>query len=999
MSTSKPVELAWLSAPRPGLIEGLISSGLVPKNQAYITQEHAISNLKTPQKEQNHEKRYKIPPRQIKTAQTHKREPQEKVIHDTENEISTSRSQNPAKIKSLLPQTRPQTGLGISSRATFQVENPLPPITDLISTQRKVPSTREIEALVNQYHNLVSIVEIDQTLSPKDQAQQIIDSSQNVFLVWNKAISLIRSFSEEHAMLFVEIKKFFQSRLQYLPGLFDHYEKLINEITEKEQEKSKLNESLNKLLSDAESALKQQTAYNMRISEELEVRNTQVADLKSALESAEFNRDAAVSDQNTMLIRMQRNEEAKNNAKQLLADAHMKIEDLESLLAVANNKINALEKSGDDIRPKFAELEHENEDLKKELEKLRAEIQKYLIEPKYVDFGALTDPVESEGTKRRKKGKRDHNKILASSLNFNTSSTSFMKGSKISITESPQSTIFDQTESLKSQKKGKSKKSASIRSQLSFKKVFVPDNASIITNFEGPEEEEEKSENLIIPEVQTNISDNSSILEEPVPETKSETDVKKDLKNGLPADYTIDNDQPLDASTMLNYVNRLLPLPLGTSLYAVPDFSSQETKTVMEPKPFFWVARHIITFFQTMTNTDNGTSLDNDCRSIVKQQIMEKGGTPYVGKKIFNELMSSTQFYMHSSPLVQFFLKFMNNELNIIDLIFFKILFNTCFVFIYPNISNLDITVNNTQFLIHIKLAHRIREAFFPHIEFTAADEKHLLDQSKSSPCPELVDFWAFSQQMIMFFRQTHTRFHRQVSALLALVGWSGIDKMNQAIFNQFFTIIQPNISDDELANLWKRYSLEQLKREAQGSINQSRLGLGGGGSSAMFSMSHEDLTNEQEQTKMGFIQFCSDWPEISSNLLKLYYNENLESQLTNLPQPMLMLIKYMRSRFTHFLRDINKKLPPENRAIVEKARNAFRNALVRCDIGDAISCYRRYLQLLDLKLVEQRPYIQLMQNVSESEIKALRDMLLSRENLVCSEIGLAVDPIKEGEK
>lgn len=1007
MSAPKPVELAWLAAPRPGLMEGLITSGLVPKNQQFVTPEKPNQNLKSPKREEHHEKTTKLAGRQISTAQTKRRESTLQIKHEP-NEITTSRSQNPAKVKSLFTSIRPQTGLGVSSRIKPDSENPLPPITDLISTQRKVPASREIQSLSNQYHQLIDGIQLNIELPPADQANQILETSQNVFLIWNKANSLIRSYSEEHTVLFVKIKKFFQSRLELIPQLFEHYEKRFVELSDLESKTRKENEELTRALKEAERSLEQNTAFNMRLSEELEGRNTQVADLKSALETAEYNRDAAISDNNTMAVRMQKNEEQKNQAKQLLADAHMKIDELEGLLEMANDKIKVLEKSGDELLPRFAELERENEKIKKENESLKSDVKQYLVEPQYVDFNQITDMPEENTNRRRKKGKKDpHKMTMTSSSNFKLNASAMsMQQSSTNLTDT-QTSIFDQTESLKQKnKKPRPKSPLKSGTQNYFRKGLgddIPDDASTITNFEGStkldDDVEEKSE-----QENTNLLDEASSILEKTEQTarsehKSEGEPAKPPKTQLPADYTIDNDQPLDTTTMINYVNRLLPLPLGTSLYSVPDLNQPETKGISEPKPFFWVARHIISFFQTMTNTDNAGSLDTDCKSIVRQQIIEKGGTPYVGKKIFQELMSSTQFYMHSSPLVQFFLKFINNELNIIDLIFFKILFNASFTFIYPSISNLDLTSDSTQFLIHLKMARRLQQAFFPHLDQSAIDERHLREATTKSPCVDLVDFWAFAQQMIMFFRQTHTRFHRQVSALLSLVGWTGINTMTQAVFSQFFTIIQPNITDEELENLWKRYSLEQLEREAQGTVNNSMIGLGRN-SSSYFSLGEggggDDVFNEQEQTKIGFIQFCSDWPEISSNILKLFYNENLESQLTNLPQPLLMLIKYMRSRFTHFLRDINKKLPPENRAIGEKPRTAFRNALVRCDIGDAISCYRRYLQVLDLKLVEQRPYIQLMQNVSENEIKAVRDMLFSRENLVCTEIGLAVDPIED---
>ena len=129
----------------------------------------------------------------------------------------------------------------------------------------------------------------------------------------------------------------------------------------------------------------------------------------------------------------------------------------------------------------------------------------------------------------------------------------------------------------------------------------------------------------------------------------------------------------------------------------------------------------------------------------------------------------------------------MKQEFTIVDLKFFKMLLNVCFKYIYPEVQetvdNPDTAPTNQQFLIHLTIAHRVCKAFFPHLPEKCIDDEKLIAETKDAPHIGLVSFWKYAEQMITEFRQTHVRFHHQVSGLLTLVGWQPLKTLTEDYF------------------------------------------------------------------------------------------------------------------------------------------------------------------------------------------------------------------------
>ena len=129
----------------------------------------------------------------------------------------------------------------------------------------------------------------------------------------------------------------------------------------------------------------------------------------------------------------------------------------------------------------------------------------------------------------------------------------------------------------------------------------------------------------------------------------------------------------------------------------------------------------------------------------------------------------------------------MKQEFTIVDLKFFKMLLNVCFKYIYPEVQetvdNPDTAPTNQQFLIHLTIAHRVCKAVFPHLPEKCIDDEKLIAETKDAPHIGLVSFWKYAEQMITVFRQTHVRFHHQVSGLLTLVGWQPLKTLTEDYF------------------------------------------------------------------------------------------------------------------------------------------------------------------------------------------------------------------------
>ncbi|OHT07495.1 hypothetical protein TRFO_24232 [Tritrichomonas foetus] len=447
-------------------------------------------------------------------------------------------------------------------------------------------------------------------------------------------------------------------------------------------------------------------------------------------------------------------------------------------------------------------------------------------------------------------------------------------------------------------------------------------------------------------------------------------------ENPLPQDYSIDHTKIETPPTLIGCIYRLLPLTINTTLSNSPALRIESimAKVKSQTKDFNWVIQRIVGFFHSLYSVDQLTTAEEDTVSLFRKNLLESCSMEVLANKVFTDLVQSCQFYKLTSTCVQFFLQFLMQEFSIVDFKFFNIIFNLCFEYMYPSINSLiedpELVPEIPQFLIHIEVCKFLLNYVFPH-HAGKYDFDELRQNTKITPHPDLVDFFAFATKMISLFRDTHQQFHSQVKNLLTLVGWSQTVDVSEPLFKDFFVLVRPISNKNDIEKLWQRFKLEMSINNVEATINQS-----------------------------SFIHFCSDFPEVSNELLSLPYINNFDRVFSTMPSPLQELLTFLKKRFTKFVRELYLRMPLEIQKIQENTILKIRNSLLRCDVSSTLISYRHFLQLTDLKLTEQNPYIVFQANTTVNDVQMITSMLHSREVLAVGHLGENVKiEVEEEEK
>jgi hypothetical protein len=322
-------------------------------------------------------------------------------------------------------------------------------------------------------------------------------------------------------------------------------------------------------------------------------------------------------------------------------------------------------------------------------------------------------------------------------------------------------------------------------------------------------------------------------------------------------------------------------------------------------------------------------------------------------------VMQDVAYYSPSSRCAYFFQQFLIREFTIIDFEFFNLLFNPFYSLVYPPIDKTrndpDIEPETALFLIHTDLIQAIiRELFMGNEKLFDLGE--LRKETRNSPHPDLVDFFAFATQMIIAFRSTHRRFHAQVHNLLSLIRWDPYVEMTEGLFKQFFILVDPIHYAEWYGKIWDRFRTETNL-----------------------------LNPDQHLTAQTFIRFCSDFPVIADTIMGLPHLENFQMCYDQLAMSMFELIGFLVKRFTGVVLPIYEEVQGPMKDQLEHPIIIIRNSLMRVDMSTALHGYRKFLQFVDIRFTDERPFYEFPVNLSMEDVKNITNRFSARESLALS--------------
>ncbi|KAH0794673.1 hypothetical protein GPJ56_001425 [Histomonas meleagridis] len=978
------------------LIDGLLSSGLIkantlikesPPNEPNLKANIISPTIKSPKNPKvsttkiisNNNNIHSRPVTPLQTP--NQSTPTSKVTHKethlkTENKPSVS-PQSP---------TDPNTNFFKQSPNNQNQQSRLF-ILDQVSSERKFTGKRDAVLLYNEYHKYLESINLDNF----DNKAEIAESIEITTFTLNKLIFHIRGYSEYYARLLNEIKTFFIQRVTQIPKIHDFFTNIINENKEQiSQLETQCTQNVTEINNNKQTIDELQKQIN-ESKDELTNTNTLLQETQEKLEEEIFSKDLVQNEINSLKFKLAKTEEEKNEALKRVQSTEHLLENAKEQSRGREDLLAKYETEGAGFRPQYLKASEEISKLKEKIKYLK-ELNANMVQKQItIDVEVQTDEItttKSQNVKTRSRTNTLEKKTNISSddllANYKEMYRNISNEKLKTISEDAENKDLIKSKNLITNNKKINKKSFvhnsmkanSRKRKGSFRiKEANPLNASSssLSSSENsitivpPKEEETKIKEMLSnktetetkpTENKTNINDNNDNA------NKAELKIEKssnainnnNKEKELPSDYKIDNSKIKPSQTLLNCILRLLPLNIDLVILSSPyqyiDTIVTNDKCVL--KPYYWVISKIVDFFHSVVETESENNLNETVINLFKKKLKEMTKIESLAIRLFNDIIYSCNSYKTQSSIVDFFMKFIYQEYTIVDFYFVNAIFNLCFEYIYPKVSdvvdNPDILPMSPQFLIHVDVIKKIS------YEITNEDIEELKAQTINTVHNDLIDFFVFAKKLLSLFRIANQQFHEQVKNILLLIEWTPNADVTQIMFSEFFILIDPTFDTTKISSFWEKFKLEN------------------------------GFNNESNQVNMDvFFQVCMEQPELTNEILELPYQKAFKKQFSELSNPVRNLLIFLRKHFTSFVFQVLKIIPENLMKIALDVVKKIRDMLLKCEVAMAFAFYRHFLQLIDLKMAEEKPFVVFSPNISSESVEDLMSMIEIREKLAVS--------------
>jgi hypothetical protein len=470
-----------------------------------------------------------------------------------------------------------------------------------------------------------------------------------------------------------------------------------------------------------------------------------------------------------------------------------------------------------------------------------------------------------------------------------------------------------------------------------------------------------------------NMSDEQEVViakvENPAEETSKAVFTNLNL---VPADYHVDESALNDNQTMITFIYRLLYFDVHENLFDQSDFFKiRPLPKNAKPKSFSWTLDHSIYIlrngFQYCSMESGKETSFND---IIHDVLAESGKSQIIIENMQANLMTSVLHYKSNSKTIAFFVKFANSEYSLTNFRFFNMLFSLVFNLIYPNIEEIistpDLMSDSEYFLLHVSYVDKICQIFLKKDKFPDDKKKKLMKSAPNPNYPNLISFWDFASEMITMFNDMHKLFHETVKNVLLVIGTTDFQRISYDHYTYFMRTIDLEIKSKDLKNLWRKITIE----------------TGG-----------EDVQYIQRNTLMKLI--CED-VEYAEKIFKLQIAATFPTNLSKSVDKQEPLYAYVRKRFTTFVPVLMKKISREMFKKVLPYYEKLRNAFINLDISTIFMFYRHILQMIDLLITQERPYIIINDDISAEQMQNVINEMIIREKITAGSVSITIEPDSE---
>ena len=444
--------------------------------------------------------------------------------------------------------------------------------------------------------------------------------------------------------------------------------------------------------------------------------------------------------------------------------------------------------------------------------------------------------------------------------------------------------------------------------------------------------------------------------------SRKENDVNFEL---LPKDYRKNNEIEIPGQ-IKTFVNCLLPMPVNPPTEQINE-AITNPKEGFSLKPFVWTLRQIVYIFKNGLDTHlNNTQVSNtNLLTIIQNVISSSTENTKVRSRITIDFFYSINNIQTNCDAARFFSSFISGEYTMVDFQFFNVVFNLVFDSIYPSfndaINDPDLRSEVNYFYIHEGFAKKIIAVLLRDNLVEEVEEK--FNKIRHPKYPLLIKFWDFATILIDLFREIHQMFHNQAKTVLFITGYSQNDCLiTEQRFYEFMHIISPFQPKEDVASLWNSLCLANTN------------------------------ANDGEITVNSFLKFCGNFPDLSNAIFNIQCVKDFQKLVRSIPSPLVPVYDFMRKRYNDvlplFYNSVTGKLKKSLKDAIVKIRNSF----IKCDLSSCLTQYSHIIQLIDLKLSEEYPYIVFSEAVGSEEVRYELNMVMMRECLASNRLSIKMD-------
>lgn len=1047
-------EVSWLKEPGSSLIDGLMACGLISSNSIVIRSQQNESNLNLEQNGNELLRPKTTPSKKRPATAVRSVRPQTPAAAEKPRVKARSATQTPMtrSVNMTTPKKQPLNSFAVSPNqdslsttpAGTQRDLKLPKITGIVSTERKYAGRKEAMKLINDYHAMLASLNLDDYQEPEQLSQNLAKAIEYTLFTFNKAIVDVRGFSEEHARLLNEVKLFYHKRIEQITEMSEYYTNAIN------SDKEELNKSRNEkfhLMEDIRErdATIQELQNNLDESvKRNEILNCTIQTSSDKLDEALIAKDSLESELNSVMFRLSKSEEARNQAQQQAEATQEMLNSCRATIATQEVELTKYRTEGAGFRPLYLKASEDISHLKEEIEELNKQMENMIEKQETVDEETQTDALTShKGNKEEISTKSGSRKSRVRTQTTKRSPSQAIEGVPSEGTKSPaEHKTRLSAESSTAQLPERPKKT-----NREFSGPIVPSSISFSVTASGdgnPHDHLNPQQMNISALINSNKTSSVEIMDvrPPIPTRITNKIHKDNIQQAA-------SDKDLPSATDNHQEKKVENTEDKPENEEQPQ---QETEDIPKPEDIYEAK-------ETPVNEDNHVvaNLNKPSEAVQKlptdykinHEHLVAGPTlmnaiyRLLPLKLNSMLMTSPSHYMESvlsqqkaqakpynwvlQHVLDFFLSFSkSDQLDNVDIdpvtLFKHELFekyklqalsNKIFSDIVQTAQYYKVGSNCVSFFLQFLLQEfTIVDFKFFNVLFNLGTDFIYPSVGEVVNNPDLVPEqpqFLIHIDICQYFVSTlfnhnksldfeKMRVETKYSPHPDLVDFFSFATQMLMIFrtvHQQFHIQVRNLltlvgwaqSVEISQPLFADFFIIVNPFIEDTEINKfwQRFKV-----EIQMSSKHSKVINQSS-----FIHFCSDFPDISNSILSLPNVQSFDRAFYSLPPPLQVFLTFIKKRFTSYIRKVQMILPETLRDITKPIVIKIRNSLIRCDVQTSLTFYRHFLQIVDLKLTEKTPYVTFAPNVSLETIEQLIKMMKEREELAADLLSDEIDLAK----